>query len=386
MKILVAGYPYIRETFLKTFDAFPDEYVFILPKKWKAKAGSVIFKPPSRANIETTKAFFYHSNYPILGGILKGLMPLFPFFLWRYRACVGLVYSPLEPILLSTLYQAIWAKIFGKRHYIFTWENVSYSKFKGLNGWIKNIILRLNITLSDGFVCGNHKAEEIIRAYTEKPTVVIPLSGVDTDFYNPDLAVEDIKIKYGLERKFIFSFIGALGYRKGVHLIIDAFRDVCKKHPDAHLLLVGSGEYGNEIEDKIKGLDLNDRTVVIPWASSALVRDVLSATDVFLYPSFAHGGWEEQFGYSIAEAMSMSVPVISTNSGSIDELINDGENSILIEQNNAVALKEAMERLIEDTKLRDDIIQIARPSIIERYSFVVISRKYKDFFSSHERS
>ena len=52
-------------------------------------------------------------------------------------------------------------------------------------------------------------------------------------------------------------------------------------------------------------------------------------TDIFLYPSISYKGWEEQFGYSMAEASLMEVPVISTFSGSIEDIVINNKTVVL---------------------------------------------------------
>ena len=387
MKILVAGYPYIREYYLKTFDQYPekDQLFFLLPKKWKAKRGQVIFNPPSRDNILTTKAYFYHSNYPILGGLLKGWMPALPLYIHRvFKKEKGILYSPSEPILLTTLYQGIWAKIFGLKHIIFTWENIDYKdKFRGINWFIKKSILRLNLFFCDGVICGNEKAKKIFTKLTSKSLEVIPLSGVDTHFFKP--CESDFRKKYNLESKIIFTFVGALGYRKGIHLILEAFGNVLKEINNAHLIVIGSGEsedYENKLEETIKNFSLQNYITRMRWAEHKDLVEILSASDVFLYPSISYKGWEEQFGYSIAEAGLMKLPVISTKSGSIAEIIKDGETGILIEQNSTRELSAAMVALGKDREMRIKLGENARSYISERYANDLIADKFLEFFRS----
>ena len=85
--ILIAGYPYIRENYLNTFNFYPEKekIFFLLPKVWKIKNGQVVYNAPKRANIFTANAYFYHSNYPLIGGLLKGWMPGFFTFLVRNK-------------------------------------------------------------------------------------------------------------------------------------------------------------------------------------------------------------------------------------------------------------------------------------------------------------
>src|SRR3989338_1343836 len=327
MDILIAGYPYIKENYLKTFDYYPevDKVFFLLPKTWKAKGGKLKFSPPHKDNIYTTNAYFFHSNYPIVGGILKGWMPSFPLVLFKIRKKIDIVYSPSEPILLTTLYQGFWTKFFGKKHIIFTWENILYEdKFHGLNGFIKKLILRLNLGLCDGVICGNQKAESIIKnlkpiTYNLK-TTVIPMSGVDTDFFRrEDISkkIEDID----LNGKIVFNFSGAIGYRKGLDTILKAFKKVLIEIPNAHLLIVGSGEYENKMAELVGELGLKNNITRIGWLNSDNLKKAFNVSDIFLYPSLSYGGWEEQFGYSMAEASLMELPVISSKTGSIDEVV-----------------------------------------------------------------
>ncbi|MEK7217499.1 MAG: hypothetical protein AAB640_00470, partial [Patescibacteria group bacterium] len=175
---------------MNTFNFYPekDKILFLLPDVWKVKGGKVVYHAPKRDNVFTTKAFFSHSRYPIIGGLLKGLMPGFLGFMMKNkkRKNIETVITLTEPILLSTLYQSMISKLFGLRHFLFTWENIAYdAKFHGLNLYLKNLIIRLNLFFSDGIICGNKKGVAIMSQYTDKPIVNIPFSGIDTDFLKP---------------------------------------------------------------------------------------------------------------------------------------------------------------------------------------------------------
>lgn len=379
--ILIAGYPYIKENYFRTFNYYleRDKVFFLLPKIWKAKGGKLKFHPPKKENVYATNAFFYHSNYQVIGGLLKGWMPLFPLFIAKRK--FEIVFSPSEPILLATLYQGFWAKLFGLKHVIFTWENIPYeSKFRGLNGFFKKIILKFNLFFCDGVICGNNKAKNIFAKLTPKPVAVIPLSGVDTDFFRR----EDGPKKIGaldLMGKVVFNFSGAIGYRKGIHIIFEAFKKVLAEIPNAHLLIVGSGEYEESLKLKVESLKLKDVATFIPWVNRDELRQLFSVSDVFLYPSLPHEGWEEQFGYSMAEASLMELPVISTKSGSIDEVILDGKTGLLVEPDNFESLGEAMIKLGKNPELRKTMGQAGRKYIEENYSYQVVANKFYGFFN-----
>lgn len=388
MNVLIAGYPYIRENYLNTLNYYPDkDGIFVLlPDVWKIKKGQVVYKAPKRGNVFTAKAYFHHSNYPVIGGLLKGFMPGFFTFLLKNKKSknIGLVVTLTEPILLSTLYQAVISKLFGAKHLLFTWENISYDeKFSGANLFFKNIIIKLNLFFSDGIICGNKKAVDIFKKYTQKPIANIPFSGIDTELFKP---VQREKIFRGLDfnGKILFTFVGALEFRKGVHHIIEAFKMLIKDMPEARLFIAGSGhqEYSEHINGLIKNYNLESYTTIIPWLSHEELKDVFAITDVFVYPSMSYKGWEEQLGYLLMEASSAGKAIISTNSGSVDEVIIDGKTGLLVEPDESTGLKEAMLKLGKDSNLRTELGHNARQHILENFSYTVVANKFHDFFNS----
>lgn len=382
--ILISGFPYVRKEYFETFNFYPkkDDLVFLLPKIWKAKDGKVVFQPQKDNRVITTKAFFYHSQYPIIGGLLKGWMPTFPFILWNMRKKIKLVYSCSEPILLTTLYQGLWTKLFGKKHVLFSWENIPFDKkFHGVNLFLKTIVLKANFALADGIICGNNKGLDIYSRFTNKPSVVIPMSGVDDDFMQRHFVSKIFK-DHDWTDKIIFTFAGAIGYRKGIHLIIKAFADLIRELPSAHLVIAGSGEYEDKIDILIEQFGISKYVTRIPWLDRISLRELLNVSDVFLYPSIAYDGWEEQFGYSMVEAALMELPVIATRSGSIEDVIKDGVNGIIIEPDNIQQLRIAMLKLGQNSELREKIGKSGREYAIQNFSNHVIAGKFYNFFNS----
>ena len=84
----------------------------------------------------------------IIGGLLKGWMPAFPWLLWKLKRehNIKLVFEAHESTLLTTLYHGFFVKLFGMKHIVFSWENIPFSeKFCGMKGIIHELILRLNL-------------------------------------------------------------------------------------------------------------------------------------------------------------------------------------------------------------------------------------------------
>lgn len=364
--ILITGYPYVRERYFATFRQWPERNAvrFLLPNIWTAKGGAVVFYPPHDAAVSVTPAWFHHSDVPVIGGLLKGWMPLFPLCLWRMRRDIRLVYACSEPALLSTFWFALFSKLLGKKFVCFTWENIPYQDAsKGRWAWLHEGIVRLNLSLSDGLICGNQEAADIHRTYTRIPIEVIPMNGLD-----PDVFVRRQERLTNLASHVVFAFVGAIGYRKGIHVAIQALRKVIGALPNAHLIIAGAGEYEKQIDHLIDEAGVRDHVTRLPWIEQRELIHILSAADVFVYPSIPHGGWAEQFGYSMAEASLLELPVISTRSGSIADIVIDGTTGILVPPDDADALADAMLRLGTDETLRSQIGKAGRKYVSEHFS------------------
>jgi glycosyltransferase involved in cell wall biosynthesis len=78
------------------------------------------------------------------------------------------------------------------------------------------------------------------------------------------------------------------------------------------------------------------------------------------------------------EAMAYKIPVISTNTGGIPELL-EGRSGIMVEQKNPYKLAEAIETLIKDEKLRRKLGESGYKKIIEEFSLTNIVTKLLEF-------
>lgn len=387
MKVLVTGYTYTRQNLFDVFESYPEkqDLFFILPNNWTAKGGTVRFEPFTRPGfrIANSRAFFHSSDAPVVGGLFKGWMPfIVPRMAWlRFRHGVSVVFTAGEPNLLSTLYNAFFAKALGMRHVFHFWENIPYEeKDRGLKLRFKRAVIRLTIAFSDGAICGMHKAERILRSFDQHlPIGTFLHAGFDPERFRPGLEPR-LRRDLGLDGDTtVFLFVGALGYRKGIHVALRALAAIKDAVP-AHCIIVGSGEYAPELKNQVRELGLQSLVTFVPWMDNHDLPMVYNSADVFLYPSIPHQGWEEQFGYSIAEASLCGLPVISTRSGSIDEAMIDGQTGVMVTPNDVSGLAEAMLTLARDSQMRRRMGRAGREFIMANFSNQAIAAKMHEFF------
>ena len=85
---------------------------------------------------------------------------------------------------------------------------------------------------------------------------------------------------------------------------------------------------------------------------------------------------------SILEAMSYSVPVVSTTVGGIPELVSDGETGFLIDPGDLDALYGKLKCLIEDKELRKKLGNEARQFVASRHNLKLITQQIEQIYDS----
>ena len=131
--------------------------------------------------------------------------------------------------------------------------------------------------------------------------------------------------------------VGRLCEQKGQLLLIEAANNLHKQQINFELILAGDGEMRAEIESLIMQYQLQDKVKITGWISSAEVRSIILASQIFVLPSFAEG-----LPVVIMEAMSLRRPVISTYIAGIPELLIHRENGWLCVAGDVSNLTHAM--------------------------------------------
>lgn len=135
-----------------------------------------------------------------------------------------------------------------------------------------------------------------------------------------------------------FLCVGRLSAEKGHLILLEAFRRVVDRHPDARLVLVGDGPMRSLIEQRIRTLGLEAQVRITGWISGEGVCNEIRACRVLVQPSLQEG-----LPVVLIEAMLLRRPVISTYVAGIPELVVPGEMGWLVPTGNVDALAEAME-------------------------------------------
>ena len=116
---------------------------------------------------------------------------------------------------------------------------------------------------------------------------------------------QEVRSGLGLpDSAFVIGHVGRFQPPKNHDFLIDVVSEVCRKHTDAYLLLVGDGPLRSVIEDKVARMQLADR-VIFAGTRRDIPALMQGAMDVFLFPSTSEG-----MGMAILEAQAAGLPCI----------------------------------------------------------------------------
>jgi len=185
-----------------------------------------------------------------------------------------------------------------------------------------------------------------LRDYgVHRPISVIP-TGLDIDFID-SLPETPLRARFDIPADVpLLVYAGRLAREKNIPRILQAFRLALARRPDAHLLLIGGGPFDRGILALANALGITPRMRMTGFVDRATVMQGLRAADLFVFASLT-----ETQGLVIGEAMACHTPVVAVASPAAGEIIDSGQEGLLVEATD-VALAEGIIALLADPTLR----------------------------------
>ncbi len=201
-----------------------------------------------------------------------------------------------------------------------------------------------------------HTRDEIIREFNvpqEKISVVY--HGVDSVFRpREDIEIHSILASYGLKNQGYLLSVGTLEPRKNLLGLVLAYSQL----PDSlrtqyPLVLVGSfGWENHELEKILPALMSKKQLYYLGYIPDEDLPSLYAGARAFAYLSFYEG-----FGLPLLEAMACKIPVLSSNTSSMPEVVGNG--ALLVDPNDTAMITEQLEQILTDVELRASLKSLA---------------------------
>lgn len=199
------------------------------------------------------------------------------------------------------------------------------------------------------------------------------------EIQNGEIKSIDFYSNYNInQKKVIVGIIGPIDPHKGHSNLIKVYSSSKLLKEKSQLVIVGKGNHNlvNSLKVKVDDHTLNNNVTFSGFISASSLR-IISGFDILLMPTQNFEG----FGYSMAEAMSIGVPVIASNVGAIPEIIDNGKNGYIIEPEDLESWSKNILNLVVNPKLRVKIGNAGKQKIKESFSAIKMSQSYFNYIT-----
>jgi len=222
--------------------------------------------------------------------------------------------------------------------------------------------------------------ENVIRVPTAKTSQIY--NGIDSGKFKAACGVESNRqhSKAGRPDEFVVGTVGRLDPIKDHLTLLRAFDVLVRRlrgKPELQLVIVGSGEMRQELEQLVRDWKIEPR--VSFTGSTDDVATLLRSFDLFVLPSMNEG-----ISNTILEAMATGLPVVASAVGGNAELVVDGVSGSLFQCGNSEELADRIQEYIEDRSLRCAQGKAGRARAVDDFGLETMTDRYVALYDQHK--
>jgi glycosyltransferase EpsD len=229
--------------------------------------------------------------------------------------------------------------------------------YKGCTWWKYQVFFQVEKYLSkftDVLITINQEDYQVAcEHFLAKKNVYLKGIGVDESKFHQSWDGNKSKLRKELSLKedgiyllYVANFIP----RKNHRFLIESFKLLVEKKPEAKLLLAGSGRLMQKMNGLVRRLNLEDSVTFLGFRKD--INLLLQASDLSVSTSLHEG-----LGLSLTEAMFTGVPIIATEDRGHKEMIQSGYNGFLFRQGDKDQFIQQILELFENPKLKEQMVE-----------------------------
>ena len=245
-----------------------------------------------------------------------------------------------------------------------------YTQHYGV-GWLRKPIMGYLRKFHNRTLCTMVPTEALKRELAAQgfQRLEVVTRGVDTRQFAPARRSAALRASWGAdEDTLVVACVGRLAREKNLEVLIDAFRAIGRRLPQARLVLVGTGPLQEELHAACPGA---------LFAGQRRGEDLAAhyaSADLFLFPSLT-----ETFGNVTTEALASGLPVVAFDYAAAAQLIVDGEQGVRVPFGDSRAFVDAALALAFDPARRERLGRAAREralaldwdAVVQRFELVL---------------
>ncbi len=206
---------------------------------------------------------------------------------------------------------------------------------------------------------------DVLRSYGYEGDIQVMPNGATLRTVHPS-DVAEVSRRFRLDDDPLILFVGQMDWKKNILTVLEACAELKRQGKKFHLLLAGQGIDMNNIRQKISELNIQDRSQLLGHITDSSLLDGLYArASVFAFPSLYDAA-----PMVVREAAVMGTPSVMVRGSTAAEIIRDGENGFLCE-NDPKDLARVIGGILADPAMRDRAGQAAQETIPVPWSKVL---------------
>lgn len=170
------------------------------------------------------------------------------------------------------------------------------------------------------------------------------------------------------------GFVGQMISRKNIFDLLDIFNDLCSKHDNLELVLLGDGDQRQELEQYANTLSAKSKMQFLGFRDDRL--EWLQSFDLFVMTSTLEG-----IPRCLMETMAMGIPVAAYDIPGIDQLITHSDTGLLAPLGNKAELTQHWETLLLNEHTAQTVAENARNYVWDHFSGKRMAREYQELFT-----
>ena len=279
--------------------------------------------------------------------------------------CYGLVYIQKKFPLVTTIHHPITKDYKLELEAAKNWkERLSINRWNSFLGMQKKIAPQLN-----KIICPSNQSKmDVVEEFKVKEeNIDFVLNGIDLEAFNRQ---EDVEIK----PYRIITTASADVPLKGLRFLVDAMKEIIEEVPAAHLVVLGKARKEGETLKQVSKLNLENKISFHSGLTQSEVVALYSSSHICVIPSLYEG-----FGFGAGEAMACGLPLVSTQSGGLKEVI--GDEAIIIEPASVKSIVEAVIDLFANKEQQLALSKSGRKRIKDEFNWLKAAKGYEVIYS-----
>lgn len=246
------------------------------------------------------------------------------------------------------------------------------SRLKALRKKAMALLEKRTYALADCIICvSNDTRAELIERYNVPPSkITVVENAIDQQWFLKEQCVQ--------RRPDSISYLGRLEERKGIWVLLEAYRTLLLTHPHVRLRLVGENLLGPSLHRFIEKHKLETMIDIVSAKSDAAFVREMSSAEIVVVPSLVEG-----FGLTVAEAMAVGAFVIASDCEGLRGIISHRRTGLLFESGRSEACASAIREALSSQELRSTCQSAAMREARERFDAERQAKTLYDYLRAH---